>query len=387
MTETIALCLEYPLALRGGVSVLVETMLPALAQRYRVVLVSPDTDQSLARCGAGGVLKRHVNWDPNAVSRATSRHLAEVLAKEGVALAHFHLGGNYGWGNRLPGHCPIPYLGRLGVRTCTTVHLVVDVLDGFCGPQKPLWFKLGMLPIAWLGKMQELWHVRTEIAVSKHDCAKLKKWYWPLRRKFRVIYQSRIQTAAPPVGLTREPTILNVGHIAVRKGQPVLAEAFAQVASRHPEWKLCLVGHIGEESAAEQIRATAKQHGLEDRISMMGARDDAYDFMGRAGIYVQPSLSEALGLALQEALFAGCPSIGSRVGGIPELIDHGTNGILVAPGNATDLAHALDALMSDPAAREHYGRAAVQTISTKGMTVEHMVKQHLELYDSILQGS
>jgi glycosyltransferase involved in cell wall biosynthesis len=181
--------------------------------------------------------------------------------------------------------------------------------------------------------------------------------------------------------------VLNVGHIAARKGQPVLAEAFAQVAPRHPEWKLCLVGHVAEESAAEKIRAVAKQHGLEERMVLTGARDDAYEFMGRAGIYVQPSLSEALGLALQEALFAGCPSIGSRVGGIPELIDHGTNGILVAPGNVTDLAHALEALMGDASAREHYGRAAVQTITTKGMTQEHMVKQHLELYESILQGS
>ena len=384
MRQTIALCLEYPLALRGGVSVLVETLLPALAERYRVVLVSPDTSLTLARCSAGGFLARHFPWDPAAVSRATSKELAKQLAAEGVKLAHFHMGGNFGWGNRFPGHCPIPHLARLGVKTCTTVHLVVDVLDGYCGPQKPKWFKLAMLPIAWLGKMQTLRCVRAEIAVSQHDCDKLSRWYRPLRGKFRVIYHSRIRQDARPPSPKREPMVLNVGHIAVRKGQPVLAEAFAQIASRHPEWKLCLVGHIAEEDAAAKVKAIAKKHGLEERISLTGARDDTMAFMGRAGIYVQPSLSEALGLALQEAMFAGCPSIGSRVGGIPELIDDGTSGVLVKPGDVSQLAQTLDVLIADPAMREHYSRAAVQTVIAKGMTLEKMTARHIELYESIL---
>src|SRR5438874_1753916 len=124
MRPTIALCLEFPLALRGGVSVLVETLLTALAGQYRLVLVSPDTSLSLARCGAGGVVARHFPWDPAAVSHATSRDLAKKLADEGVTLAHFHMGRNFGWGNRFPGHCPIPHVSKLGIKTCTTVHLV-----------------------------------------------------------------------------------------------------------------------------------------------------------------------------------------------------------------------------------------------------------------------
>lgn len=384
MSKTIALCLEYPLALRGGVSVLVETMIPELARQYRVVLVSPDTAQELARCGAGGVLKSHLHWNPAKVSRATSRQLAEQLAKEGVDLAHFHFGGNFGWGSRMPGQCPVPHLARFKIRTCSTVHLVVDVLDGFCGPQKPPWFKLAYLPVAWLGKMQVLWHVRAEIAVSRHDLAKLQRWYWPLRGKFKLIYHSRIRAGQPSKPALREPLIVNVGHIAVRKGQPILAEAFAHVASRYPEWKLCFVGGVGEDDAAKRIQDVAVQHGLQERILLAGEHKDPSGFLARAGIYVQPSLSEALGLALQEAMFAGCPCIGSRVGGIPELIEDGTGGLLVAPGNPIDLAQVLENLMADPAMREHYGRAAVQTMIAKGMTLERMLQQHLELYERIL---
>ena len=302
-------------------------------------------------------------------------------------MAHFHLGGNFGWGNRFPGQCPILYAESFGVRTCSTVHLVAALLDGFCGPQKPLWFKLGLLPVAWYSKMRVLRKVRTEIAVSQHDAGKLRHWYWPAAKKFQVIYHSRIkQTARPGVG-KREPMILNVGHIAARKGQQVLAAAFAEIAPRHPEWKLWLVGHVAEEDVNRQIREIARAHKIEDRIVLTGPREDARSFMNRAGIYVQPSILEALGLALQEAMAAGCACVGSRAGGIPELIEHEQTGLLVPPGDARALARSLELLISDAALREKYGRAGAEAIAARGMTEASMVARHLELYESILNGA
>ena len=67
------------------------------------------------------------------------------------------------------------------------------------------------------------------------------------------------------------------------------------------------------------------------------------DLMSRAAIYVQPSFWEALGLALQEAMFAGCACVGSRAGGIPELIEENKTGLLFEPGNVAQLAAALEA--------------------------------------------
>jgi glycosyltransferase involved in cell wall biosynthesis len=383
--KTIALCLEYPLSLRGGVSVLVETMLPALKDHYQLVLVSPDTPENLARTPAAGLIAKHLFWDPGAVSRDTAQALASQLAKEDVALAHFHSGGNFGWGNRIASQCPITHAARLGIQTCSTVHLVGSVLDGYCGPQKPLWFKLALLPLAWFSKMRVLRSLRAEIAVSQHDAAKLRRWYWPAKDKFSVIYHSRIQPSATSVTAKRETMILNVGHIAARKGQQVLAQAFAQIAGAHPEWKLCLVGHVAEDSVGRQIQDIARAHGLEDRIICTGPRDDAFEFMNRAGIYVQPSYLEALGLALQEAMSTGCPSIGSRIGGIPELIDDQATGLLVPAGDPRALAGALEMLISDPALRERYGRAAAAAIISKGMTVDRMAAKHLTLYESILR--
>src|ERR1700722_9915793 len=158
---TIALGLEYPLASRGGVSVLVETLLEEFARRgHRVVLASPDTAETLRASQAGKLVAEHFQWNPQKVSVAASKNLARQLAAARVDVAHFHSGGNFGWGNRFPFRCPIFYLARLGVACFSTAHLVVGLFDGYCGPQKPFWFKALMLPLAWCGKMQQLKNVR-----------------------------------------------------------------------------------------------------------------------------------------------------------------------------------------------------------------------------------
>jgi glycosyltransferase involved in cell wall biosynthesis len=381
--KKIALCLEYPLALRGGVSVLVETLLEGLRERYEPILVSPDKAEDLREQPAGEFIAGHIPWTPSAVSAQTSKRLAQELVERGVRLAHFHIGGVYGWGNRFPGGCPIPYVNKLGIPTFSTVHLVVSPLDGYCGPQKPLWFKLALLPLAYAGKLQQLAHVRREIAVSRHDAEKLRRWYRPSRGKIIQMYQSRLKKSSRlEIESLREPLVLNVGHVAWRKGQIVLAEAFAQIAPRHPEWKLMMAGALLEKPTVEKIRAIAKTHGLEDRILMPGERKDAMELMKRAGIYVQPSYHEALGLALQEALFLGCPAIGTRAGGIPELVEHERTGLLVEPGRPAEMAQALEILISNPSLRERCGKQAAASIIQKGMTADQMIASHVQLYES-----
>src|SRR3954469_6977952 len=113
----IALGLEYPLALRGGVGVLVETLIQGLSSQYEIVLVSPDP-QGFSHPGTCA----HVHWEPSLVSQTTSRALARQMAELGVAVAHLHLGGNYGWGSRMPGQSPFPFLWRRGIASISTVH-------------------------------------------------------------------------------------------------------------------------------------------------------------------------------------------------------------------------------------------------------------------------
>lgn len=384
----IALCLEYPLAVRGGVSVLVETLLKELASLgHQIVLVSPDAPNTLPAGELGRWICQHIFWNPENASRQSARKLAQQIKQTGTDVAHFHLGGNYGWGNRFPGCCPITHLARLGVPCISTVHLVVDLLNGYCGEQRSTLFKLAMLPLAWLGKMQQLRHVRFEIAVSQHDLRKLRRWYWPLCGRFVQIYHSRLREVDPHASVgNRQPIILNVGHIAWRKGQLVLAQAFAQLAARHPEWKLQLAGHDGGDGIVNEIRSLENSAGLAGRISLLGERSDATELMRRAAIYVQPSYWEALGLALQEAMSCGCAVIGSRAGGIPELIEDRQTGLLVPPGDVAKLATAIEELINAPLRRKEWGQAAATSIRERGMTVAAMVPCHLKLYERAVKG-
>lgn len=94
--ERIAICLEYPIAMQGGVSVLCHILARELASRYEIVLVSADTPESFARSEAAAFVAQHIPWQPLENSARRSRQLAGDLAAAGVRLAHFHSGGNFG---------------------------------------------------------------------------------------------------------------------------------------------------------------------------------------------------------------------------------------------------------------------------------------------------
>jgi glycosyltransferase involved in cell wall biosynthesis len=381
----IALCLEYPIDQRGGTEVLVSELVRGLSKQHQIILVSPDDAGSISRSPIASFVTEHISFIPGFKHASQGRQLAQKIALAKPDVAHFHFGGVYGWGNRFPFNCPLSFLNRRGIPCFSTVHLVVSILNGYCGPQKPFWFKLLMLPLAWWGKLQQLRHTRREVAVSHHDFQKLCCWYWPYRRRFRQIYHSRLHEIPAGAIPKRAPTILNVGHLAQRKGQPILVEAFAAIAPRYPEWNLRLAGHIGEDEAIDEIRQSIKQHHLEERVQLLGERSDAFELMQRAAIYVQPSFWEALGLALQEAMLAGCACIGSRAGGIPELIQHEQNGLLFETGNVEQLARALERLINNPAQREQMGCAAAGSIRERKMMSRQMIESYLELYESALR--
>ena len=204
------------------------------------------------------------------------------------------------------------------------------------------------------------------------------------RHKLLQRYHSLLPAEAVPLSAQpREPVVLCAGTIGGRKGQTTLAEAFARIAHRHPQWRLDFVGRTELSQDAERIRVCAAQHGLADRICLLGAmsHEQTLARMSRASIFAIPSLQEGLGLALQEALYCGCVGVGSRVGGIPELLDEENNGLMAAPGDVAGLSAALDRLMSNPPLLEKLRAESRPSILRKGMTVEAMVESYRDLYE------
>ena len=174
---------------------------------------------------------------------------------------------------------------------------------------------------------------------------------------------------------------LFMGRLGYVKGLDVLIEAFRMVAKRDPDIMLIVAGE-GPEGPA--LRQRVKAIGLEDRIHFVGTvqGDDRAWLMQNALGFVLPSRIETFGKVTVEAFACGTPVIGSRLGGIAELIQPGLNGLLVEPGDADVLGRGMCELLDDPQGRERmrvHARATAQRYA--GPTV---AQQYLALFEQVV---
>lgn len=136
-----------------------------------------------------------------------------------------------------------------------------------------------------------------------------------------------------------------------------VVEVFARVSQAMPA-RLMLIGDGPDRSAAEHL---ALRHGVQDRIHFLGKQDNVHDLLPLADLMLMPSQMESFGLAALEAMACGVPAIATRVGGVPELIDHGRNGMLFEIGDVAAMAEAAIALLSDSARLQQMSQAARRT--------------------------
>jgi glycosyltransferase involved in cell wall biosynthesis len=187
--------------------------------------------------------------------------------------------------------------------------------------------------------------------------------------------------AEPPVRL------LFVGRLdgnTTWKGEQVLFEALGVAARTLPELRLEIVGDGSGRPAWE---AAVADHGVADRVEFAGALggDDLVAAYHRASIIVLPSTTEAesFGMCLIEAMACGRPVIGSRVGGIPFVIDQGSDGVLVPPGDVGALATALVELGRDPERRRLMGRQGRHKVESR-FSVVGLQHTYQKLFEDFL---
>ena len=376
--------MEYPLHQHGGVEVLVRELIGGLAPEHELFLISGDSPEGIENSLLRRLLAGHFSWPTEFAGREDALRLAGWLGDQRVDLAHFHFGGTYQWRARTYRHCPIPVLNSRGIRCVSTNHGAFSVFE-CVGPQRPLWFRLAALPLFWPAKVRQVASVAWEATVSKHDLAAVRRRFFPVSRKFTHIYHSKLDGNLP-FNERKEPFILCLGTVGRRKGQPVLAEAFVRIGREFPGWKLVIAGRHAEADVSARLYATINASGIADRFGVLTDVSDerATDLLARCGIFAFPSTHEGLGLALQEALFAGAACVGSRAGGIIDLIEHDKTGMLVPPSQPEPLARALALLMSDEGLRKRLGTIGRASIRDKGMTRQGMIARHIELYRSAL---
>src|SRR5215218_1191576 len=177
------------------------------------------------------------------------------------------------------------------------------------------------------------------------------------------------------------PRVLFVGRLAPQKGVRALVAAAALI--EHPSAQVLLVGDGPEREALER---DAERIGVDDRVRFLGffAHDRLPAAMAHADLLVLPSLYEELGTVLLEAMYAGLPTVASRTGGIPDVIEDGVSGLLVEPGDPETLARAIDRLLADRALVCRLSEGAQER--GKDYDWEVLAGRVLEVYRGVIAG-
>lgn len=215
---------------------------------------------------------------------------------------------------------------------------------------------------------RKLRSARMAVTISRYNVDYLARWRGADAAPLHVVHCG-VDLAELPLRLEdRDPNALGtVGRLDPIKGFEVLVEALRRLGERGIAFHCELIGEGPLRGALETQRRAA---GLEGKLDMPGARpqEDVRAMLARVAIFVMPSVTtpegnqDGIPVALMEAMASGAAVIGTTVSGLPELIEHEVNGLLVPPNDAGALAEAIARLLADPALRRRLGEAARTTV-------------------------
>jgi glycosyltransferase involved in cell wall biosynthesis len=172
------------------------------------------------------------------------------------------------------------------------------------------------------------------------------------------------------------PLIGNIAALVPHKGQRHLIEAMPLVIREVPDARLVI---LGEGELRQALEHQVKHLHLEKHVVLPGFRPDVLALLKSVDLFVMSSETEGLGTSLLDAMAAGKACVGTRVGGIPEVIADGETGLLVPSHDPPALASAIVSLLEDPALRRRMGEAGLARV-TELFSVERMVDATLEAY-------
>jgi len=172
-----------------------------------------------------------------------------------------------------------------------------------------------------------------------------------------------------------------VGRLVPIKDLGTLIEAFADVAARHPEARLVLVGDGPVRPALERQVAAL---GLSSAVRFAGWRRDLTRLYATFDLVVLASLNEGTPVMAIEAMAAALPVVATAVGGVPDILEHGRTGLLVAPRRAGELAEALGTLVRSAETRRALGDAGRRVAAARHRS-QRLVDDVLALYERLLE--
>jgi len=331
---------------------------------FAVAFLPADGEGWLGReLGAAGVAVEYVRLE-HLLSPQLSRALAAALRRHRIDVVHSH-------------EFTMALCGAWAARRAGLPHLIT-MHGGRYYAQR---FRRRLALRAAIAFSQQL------VAVSDPLAAALSRDLWIRRARITTIANGVRFTPAGrsslrgELGLTDADRLaVAVGNLYAVKGHTYLLEAVAQLSSTYPQLHVALAGR-GELAGA--LEGRARDVGLGGRVHFLGLRQDVANVLAAADVFVLPSLSEGLPIALLEAMFASRPIVATAVGDVPVALAGGAAGLLVPPGDPTALAQAIDRLLARPFEAQQLGNSA-QVRAAAEYGIERMVQRYAALYERLL---
>lgn len=188
-----------------------------------------------------------------------------------------------------------------------------------------------------------------------------------------------VTPAELPHGTGGYPTVgvLYLGKFGARKGIYDLVEAVKRIYDIHPKLEI----FCGGDGEVDNVRHKVEDQGMSDRFHILGwvGSQQRSELLERCRIYILPSYAEGLPVSIIEAMAAGLAIIATRVGGIPEMIQDGKDGLLVSPGDIDGMTAALTRLVSDASFRAQLGDSARKTFLSR-YSADRVIPQFEAVY-------
>ena len=188
-----------------------------------------------------------------------------------------------------------------------------------------------------------------------------------------------------------EPLIGLIGHLTPWKGHEAFLAIGRLVVDLVPSARFVVAGGTiyetnGHQGYLEMLRRRAAELGLSDRVTFLGTRDDIPELLAGLDVLVHPPTApEPFGRVLAEATAVGCPVVAARCGGIPEVIEDGVTGLLIAPGELEAFTAAVLRLLREPALRSRLGEAGRRRAEARFGIDAHTARV-LATYRAVLVG-
>jgi glycosyltransferase involved in cell wall biosynthesis len=203
-----------------------------------------------------------------------------------------------------------------------------------------------------------------------------------IHRMKNLIHPLYFQTGRKPVDSLR--VILFVGRVTEEKGVFELLHAFAEIHDKHPEINLEFIGPIHDPLENAKLRVTVQELGLAEWVSFSGLQPVSYiaERLAEACMMAYPSYMDTSPNSIYEAMAVGAAVIGTRVGGIPDMVEDGVTGLLVQPRDSESLARAMNFLLDYPEENQRVGqnaKSAARAELESAQTIRNIKKLYMSL--------